>query len=200
MCLAALLVTGWTQQPIQYSTDVDNVVHDVENRTSEEIEDKLKNLFHESRNKLYLAFYNLSSYLPLDIDYAETVGKDCDVLEYNKDYYTTVGLVLGGVLGLLGIVFAFFGKFLIEIYSYLRSINNYFDFENDFHLIHFFLLSMHASGSNDMNWFSYCCIIMRLMQLLGGCSIINSQLAFLTIMVHRSKAFVQAPHTAKYFG
>ena len=111
MCLSALLVTGWTQQPIQYSTDVDNVVHDVENRTSEEIEDKLKNLFHESRNKLYLAFYNLSSYLPLDIDYAETVGKDCDVLEYNQDYYTTVGLVLGGVLGLLGIVFAFFGKF-----------------------------------------------------------------------------------------
>ena len=114
VCLTALLITtAKAQQPINYN-NVDTTIQDVENQTVEEIEDKLKNFFHESRNKLYLAFYNLSSYLPLDIDYAETVGKECDVLEYNQDYYTTVGLVLGGLLGLIGIVFAFFGELFTE--------------------------------------------------------------------------------------
>ena len=114
VCLTALLITAAkAQQPISYN-NVDTTIQDVENQTVEEIEDKLKNFFHESRNKLYLAFYNLSSYLPLDINYAETVGKECDVLEYNQDYYTTVGLVLGGLLGLIGIVFAFFGEFFTE--------------------------------------------------------------------------------------
>ena len=106
--LAVLLATIHTQQPLE--ENVDTVVHEVENKTSEEIGDKLKNLFHDSRNKLYLAFYNLSSYLPLDIDYAETVGRECDVLQFNRDYYTTVGLVLGGLLALVGILFAFFGE------------------------------------------------------------------------------------------
>ena len=114
VCLTALLITtAKAQQPINYN-NVDTTIQDVENQTVEEIEDKLKNFFHESRNKLYLAFYNLSSYLPLDINYAETVGKECDILEYNQDYYTTVGLVLGGLLGLIGIVFAFFGEFFTE--------------------------------------------------------------------------------------
>ena len=114
VCLTALLITAAkAQQPINYN-NVDTTIQDVENQTVEEIEDKLKNFFHESRNKLYLAFYNLSSYLPLDINYAETVGKECDILEYNQDYYTTVGLVLGGLLGLIGIVFAFFGEFFTE--------------------------------------------------------------------------------------
>ena len=114
VCLTALLITtAKAQQPINYN-NVDTTIQDMENQTVEEIEDKLKNFFHESRNKLYLAFYNLSSYLPLDIDYAETVGKECDVLEYNQDYYTTVGLVLGGLLGLIGIVFAFFGELFTE--------------------------------------------------------------------------------------
>ena len=114
VCLTALLITAAkAQQPINYN-NVDTTIQDVENQTVEEIEDKLKNFFHESRNKLYLAFYNLSSYLPLDINYAETVGKECDILEYNQDYYTTVGLVLGGLLGLIGIVFAFFGELFTE--------------------------------------------------------------------------------------
>ena len=114
MCLTALLITAANaQQPINYN-NVDTTIQDTENQTVEEIENKLKSFFHESRNKLYLAFYNLSSYIPLDIDYAETVGKECDILEYNQEYYTTVGLVLGGLLGLIGIVFAFFGEFFTQ--------------------------------------------------------------------------------------
>ena len=72
--------------------------------------------FHDSRNKLYLAFYNLSAYLPLSIDYAETVGSECDIIEFNKDYYTTVGVILAGCLALLGILFAFFGDFLKNLF------------------------------------------------------------------------------------
>jgi hypothetical protein len=119
VCLTALLITAANaQQPINYN-NVDTTIQDAKNQTVEEIENKLKSFFHESRNKLYLAFYNLSSYIPLDIDYAETVGKECDILEYNQEYYTTVGLVLGGLLGLIGIVFAFFGYRLIKIVLFL---------------------------------------------------------------------------------
>ena len=110
--MVVLATTGHAQQSL--GSNVDSIAHDVENKTSEEVQDKLKTLFHDSRNKLYLAFYNLSSFLPLDIEYAETVGKDCDVLEYNRDYYTTVGLVLGGLLALVGVIFAFFGGFSRE--------------------------------------------------------------------------------------
>ena len=110
--MVVLATTGHAQQSL--GSNVDSIAHDVENKTSEEVQDKLKTLFHDSRNKLYLAFYNLSSFLPLDIEYAETVGKDCDVLEYNRDYYTTVGLVLGGLLALVGVIFAFFGRFSRE--------------------------------------------------------------------------------------
>ena len=105
--LALVLAVARAETVVQ---NIDNTVHDVENKTAEEIGDKLKNFFHDSRNKLYLAFYNLSSYLPLDINYAETVGKECDLVEYNKDYYTTVGLVLSGLLAIIGILFAFFGE------------------------------------------------------------------------------------------
>lgn len=77
----------------------------------------MKSFFHESRNKLYLAFYNLSSYLPLSIPYAETVGTECDIVQYNKDYYTAVGLVLAGILALVGVLFAFFGKNQFSILS-----------------------------------------------------------------------------------
>ena len=111
LSLAAVLVLTRAQGDT-ITHEVDAAVQDAENRTSKEIEDDLKNFFHDSRNKLYLAFYNLSSYLPLDIDYAETVGKECDILKYNKDYYTTVGLILAGVLAVVGVLFAFFGEWL----------------------------------------------------------------------------------------
>ena len=94
----------------------DTVLNNIEdtvmqsNDTTQEIGDAFVGFFHDSRNKLYLAFYNLSSYLPLNIEYAETVGRDCDILEYNKDYYTTVGLVLAACLAVVGFVFAYFGE------------------------------------------------------------------------------------------
>lgn len=88
----------------------------MENETSKEIDDKMKTFFHDSRNKLYLAFYNLSSYLPLSIPYAETVGTECDIVQYNKEYFTTAGLVLAGILALLGVLFAFFGELTLEDY------------------------------------------------------------------------------------
>lgn len=110
LCLAAVLVVTRAEGRTIVN-DIDHTVHNIENKTSEEIGDKFKTFFHDSRNKLYLAFYNLSSYLPLSIKYAETVGKECDVLEHNRRYYTTVGLILAGVLVVLGIIFAFFGEF-----------------------------------------------------------------------------------------
>lgn len=83
-----------------------------ENTTnSQEIKDHINSFIHSSRNKLYLAFYNLSSYLPLSIEYAETVARDCDIVEHNKEFYTIVGTSLAGCLAVLGILFAFFGEY-----------------------------------------------------------------------------------------
>jgi hypothetical protein len=116
LCLATLLVISKADDVID---KIDNTVHDVENKTTEEVGDKLKTFFHDSRNKLYLAFYNLSSYLPLSISYAETVAKDCDILQYNKDYFTIVGIALAGALAIVGLIFAFLGYRLIKIVLFL---------------------------------------------------------------------------------
>lgn len=93
---------------------MEHSVHNTGNETSKEVDNKIKTFFHDSRNKLYLAFYNLSSYLPLSIPYAETVGTECDIVQYNKHYFTIAGLVLAGILALLGIFFAFFGECVVK--------------------------------------------------------------------------------------
>ena len=111
LCLATLLVVSQAEDIIDKIDDtIDDAVHTVENKTSQEIDDKLKNFFHDSRNKLYLAFYNLSSYLPLSISYAETVAKDCDILQHNKNYYKIVGIILAAAMAIVGLIFAFLGK------------------------------------------------------------------------------------------
>ena len=74
------------------------------------VEDELTNLFQTSKNKFLLALFNLSSYLPLNVEYATTVGPECDVNQYNKDYYSRTGVIIASVMFVLGIVFCFFGK------------------------------------------------------------------------------------------
>lgn len=110
LCTSALLAISLAQDTI-----INNIEDTVtqSNDTTQEIGDAVVGFFHDSRNKLYRAFYNLSSYLPLNIEYAETVGRDCDIIEYNKDYYTTVGLILAACLAVVGFIFAYFGELIM---------------------------------------------------------------------------------------
>ena len=40
---------------------------------------------------------SLSHYLPLSVQYAVEVGRECDIVEYNKHYYTKAGLIIAGI-------------------------------------------------------------------------------------------------------
>ena len=85
--------------------DLENAVENTET-----MENGLENFYKTSKNKFLLALFNLSSYLPLNVEYAVTVGPECDVAQYNRDYYSRSGVIIAAVMLILGVVFCFFGK------------------------------------------------------------------------------------------
>ncbi len=66
--------------------------------------------FNDTKSKFEQALANLSSYLPINVDYALNVSQKCDPVHYNKEYYHTIALILSAALILLGVVFAFIGE------------------------------------------------------------------------------------------
>ncbi len=63
-----------------------------------------------------MAVYNLSDYLPLSVEYAAGVGQECDIVEYNRSYYSRAGLITSSIMAILGIVFAFFGEYRKRVF------------------------------------------------------------------------------------
>ena len=53
---------------------------------------------------------NLSSYLPISVEYAIEKSKDCDIIHNNRGYYERVPLIIAAFLIILGVVFAFLGE------------------------------------------------------------------------------------------
>ena len=74
------------------------------------IEESISDFFNNSRSKLLNAFKNLSSFLPLNVEYAMTKGQKCDIVKYNRPFYHSIPLILAAVLIVLGAVYAYFGK------------------------------------------------------------------------------------------
>ena len=74
------------------------------------IEESIADFFNNSRSKLLGAFKNLSSYLPLNVEYAMTKGQYCDIIKYNRPFYHVIPLILAAVLIVLGAIFTYFGK------------------------------------------------------------------------------------------
>ena len=74
------------------------------------IEESISDLFNNSKSKFLAALTNLSSYLPLNVRYAVTAGQKCDIIKYNRPYYSAIPLILAAVLMVLGAIFSFFGK------------------------------------------------------------------------------------------
>lgn len=51
------------------------------------------------------------------MEYATTVGPECDMAQYNKYYYSKSGVIIASVMFVLGIVFCFFGELSLEFDS-----------------------------------------------------------------------------------
>lgn len=65
---------------------------------------------NNSRSTFVQALVNLSSYLPINIEYAITVGKDCDIIKTNRDFYRRVPLIIAAFFIVIGVIFGFFGE------------------------------------------------------------------------------------------
>ncbi len=76
----------------------------------EQAENTLVGFFNNTRSKFEQGLVNLSSYLPINVEYALNVSQRCDPVHNNRAYYHTIALILSAVLILLGVVFAFVGK------------------------------------------------------------------------------------------
>ena len=76
--------------------------------------ENMSNMFtNDSRSKFGYTLSSLSRYLPISVEYARTVGKNCDIVNNNKPFYTTISLIVSAVLIVLGIIFGFFGKLCV---------------------------------------------------------------------------------------
>ena len=96
----------------------DQVFYQLENAVNQtEFMDQIKTFFLNSRDMFLVALSNMSHYLPLSVRYAVEVGRECDIVEYNKHYYTKAGLIIAGILVLIGIVFCFFGELESGMYD-----------------------------------------------------------------------------------
>lgn len=96
----------------------DQVFYNLENAVNQtEFMDQIKTFFLNSRDMFLVALSNMSHYLPLSVQYAVEVGRECDIVEYNKHYYTKAGLIIAGILVLIGIVFCFFGELESDMYD-----------------------------------------------------------------------------------
>ncbi len=97
-------------QTVQQAVDNVEDLGDNVNNGIEQAETTLVGFFNNTRSKFEQAMVNLSSYLPINVEYALNVSHLCDPVNSNKDYYHTIALILSAVLILLGVVFAFIGE------------------------------------------------------------------------------------------
>ncbi len=75
-------------------------------------ENKLTDLANETRSKFHVILLNMSRYIPVSIEYADAVGRNCNIIEFNDDYYGTPALVFAAILFIVGGLFSFVGKWL----------------------------------------------------------------------------------------
>lgn len=136
MCAVAVGVQGVhptsssTGGPLDHAVDgvqqaVDGVQQAVDNvediggelsGSIEQAETTLVGFFNDTRSKFEQALVNLSSYLPISVEYALNVSHLCDPVQYNKQYYHTIAVILSAALILLGVVFAFVGESVSVLY------------------------------------------------------------------------------------
>lgn len=72
-------------------------------------------LVNQTENFLLNLLRNMTQYLPVNVDYAETVGRNCNIIAYNKDYYSVPGLIIAGAMFLIGVLFCILGKKMYSV-------------------------------------------------------------------------------------
>ena len=73
-------------------------------------QNKLSGFANETRSKFHRILLNMSRYIPVSIEYAEEVGRNCNIIEYNGDYYGPPALVFAAILFIVGGLFCFVGN------------------------------------------------------------------------------------------
>lgn len=83
------------------------------------IHNHLSGFANNTRHKFFQVLFNLSRYIPLSVEYAVTAGRNCNIIEYNSDYYGVPALIFAAILFVIGILFCFIGKeqLLIKTHS-----------------------------------------------------------------------------------
>ena len=73
---------------------------------------EINKFFNDTRSRFIDALKNLSTYLPINVNYVYAIKIDgaCDIIHYNKTFYDRVPLIISAVLIVLGVIFCFFGK------------------------------------------------------------------------------------------
>ena len=72
-------------------------------------QNKLSGFANDSRSRFHTILLNISRYIPVSIEYAEEVGRNCNIVEFNGQYYGSPALVFAAVLFVIGGLFCFVG-------------------------------------------------------------------------------------------
>ena len=70
----------------------------------------INKLINDTEYYLLSVLRNMTGYLPLNVVYAETVGRNCNIVAYNSSYYSVPGLVIAGLMVVIGVLFSFLGN------------------------------------------------------------------------------------------
>lgn len=89
------------------------------------IHNHLSGFANNTRHKFFQVLFNLSRYIPLSVEYAVTVGRNCNIIEYNSDYYGVPALIFAAILFIIGILFCFVGKELFLTKTHIIVYINY---------------------------------------------------------------------------
>ena len=71
---------------------------------------KIPSFLNSTHNLFSEVLYNVSDYIPINIEYVITIGRNCNIIEYNQDYYGTTSLIIAAVLFVVGVLFCFIGE------------------------------------------------------------------------------------------
>ena len=110
LLVGSVFLTGVLTSSGDGGTQTDSTSTEHDDVNAQGIEETIADLFNNSRSKFLAALTNLSSYLPLNVKYAMTDGQKCDIIKYNRPYYSNIPLILAAVVIVLGAIFTFFGE------------------------------------------------------------------------------------------
>lgn len=77
---------------------------------TDHVDNQLAGLANNTRSRFHIILLNISGYIPVSVEYAEQVGRNCNIIEFNREYYGTPALIFAAVLFGIGVLFCFAGK------------------------------------------------------------------------------------------